>query len=298
MSSFAKPPLIDAKGPQFQKFAQQNIEHVIRDAPMETRLEGMSWYHNVHEATVKGAHESGIPTRHAAGVVAAVSPNMDWEKNNINAFSELHNLNKDQWGAIEGSLRQSQQAYARNAQNGFGKGHPLRYDTGRSQEARDALQGLSISTATDHGLLKAKRILEGADPDVVMPRRTSPKTNSFMDNIHDPGADRHVTIDGRAHDIAADRLQGWTQDRGIGSAALLRGRSRYEHFEDAYRGAAAHLSGEFGHKILPHEAQAIAWTHAKNLERMGQTKAGKDRTFGVRREGQSYSGLIAEHGGS
>jgi hypothetical protein len=268
--------------------AQQNIENVVRDAPAETLHSGASWYGNVHEATAKGASDIGMPIKHAAGVVAAVSPNMDWDKNNINAFGELHSLSGRQWQHVADSAASTRQAQIYNHSRGYGKTHPLRAETGRTDEAKDALQGMSISASTDGGLLKAKRILDGEDPEDVLNRRTAPKTNSFMHNIAYPDVSGHVTIDGRAHDIAANRLQGWTENRGIGSAALTRGTSRYEHFEDAYRGATAHINSDLGMNLHPHDVQAIAWTHAKTLERSVPTATGEQRLNGVQRTGQSY----------
>lgn len=286
--------LVDVKNPaQFKKMAQQSIENVVRDAPPETLHSGASWYGNVHEATAKGAASTGMSTKAAAGVVAAVSPNMDWERNNIHAFDELHSLSGRQWDTIADSAAQSRQAQVYNHSRGYSKTHPLRFDTGRSDEAKDVLQGMSVSSSTDGGLLKARRIIQGEDPESVLPRRTAPKTNSFMHNIARPDVAGHVTIDGRAHDVAVNRLQGWTENRGIGSAALTRGTSRYEHFEDAYRGATAHLNSDMGINLRPHDVQAIAWEHAKSLERSVPTQSGEQRVKGVQRVGQTYDDVRA-----
>jgi hypothetical protein len=206
---------------------------------------------------------------------------MDWETNNIHAFRELTGLKSEQWDAIH-----------RSAESSGGPTHI------RSAEAQHALRGLSISAAPDHGLVKAHRILQGEDPNEVLRRQNSPKTNSFMSNIHDPEGSPHVTVDSRAHDIANNKMYPWTYSgRGITSADLPSShrilksglpaksfgqKTRYEHFEDAYRDAAEAV-GEH-----PTAMQAITWLGGKRVERSGLTKSGQPRKQGPARHGQPY----------
>jgi hypothetical protein len=238
--------------------AAQNIHNVYNATPEDVRASGKDWYRNVNEATEKGIRGSDLNIHQGAGLVAAVSPQMDWDSHNIAALGELRNMNRAQWGRIK-------------------------------EGDRSPLHGMSISRAPQSGLLKAHRIMEGEDPDEVLNRTTAPKTNAFMHNIAEPDTAGPVTIDGRAHDIAANRLQGWEQDRGISSANLKSGKpSRYEHFENAYRIAAKSIGKEHGTDVLPHEVQAITWEGGKAIEKSAPTKSGKPRKIGVRREGQPY----------
>lgn len=263
----AEYPNIDLGHPRQFKAAVDNIRNLYNATPEQVRKAGAQWYDRVNEATAKGVRGTQMSTLSGAGLVAAVSPNMDWEKNNIDAFRELHSLKGGDWENIQNSAA--------------GKS--------RSSEAKRTLNGLSISTSSDANLIKARRIMDGEHVDDVLSRRTAPKTNSFAHNIAEPQTDGHVTIDGRAHDIAANRLQPWTSDRGISSAALPTGKTtRYEHFENAFRTAAQALSEEHGVLHLPHQLQAVVWEGGKGLERAGTTKKGTPRKKGVSRLGQQY----------
>lgn len=241
--------------------AVQNIAAVYNTSDAKTRAEGRHWYERVNEATSKDIKGTSTDLRHGAGIVAAVSPNMDWKNNNLSAIHELHSLHGTDWAAI-------------------------------AKGDRSPVQGMSMSRASTPSLLKAKRIIDGEDPDTVLARQTGPKVNSFFHNIAEPASPGHVTIDGRAHDIAANRLQAWQDgSRNISSAATKTGKkTRYEHFEDSYRGAAQALNTQHGDDLLPHQVQAVVWEHGKKLETQGTTKAGKPRVKGVARVGQSYVG--------
>lgn len=253
-------PPVDMSDVRSQRMAAQNISTVFNAAPRQVHDAGVRWYSDVHEATSKGVRGTSTDVHRGAGLVAAVSPQMDWDNRNIHAIKELHTLKEEHWKAIE-------------------------------RGDRTPLQGMSIAAASTHSLMKAKRLMEGEDVDDVLTRRTAPKTHSFAHNIAHPDVAGHVTIDGRAHDIATNRLQGWEQGRGIGSAALPSGKTtRYEHFEKTYRTAADALTRQHGREYLPHEIQAVTWEMGKVLERSGTTKAGNPRKVGVRRSGQPYVG--------
>jgi hypothetical protein len=242
--------------PVQKKAAVQNVHSMYNRASEGARRRGAEWYPAVNDAVAKGIRRTSTTPLGGAGLVAAVSPNMDWEEHNIEALGELHSLRGQQWKDV------------------------LAGD-------RSPLAGMSISRATQSGLAKAHRILEGEPVDDVLSRQTAPKTNSFAHNINlnpDP-----VTIDGRAHDIAANQMRGWTESRGIQSAGLKTGKqTRYEHFEDAYRGAAKSINEEHGLNLQPYDVQAVTWEAGKEHERSFPTKSGKPRKKGVTRRGQSY----------
>jgi hypothetical protein len=238
--------------------------------PEDTKEKGMNWYANVHDAAIKSAREAGKTTRQAAGVVAAVSPNMDWEKNNINAFHEIDEIRPEHWDAISSSAREGR----------------------RDPAVRQLLKGMSISTATDSALLKAHRIWHGnEDPEAVLTRGTAPKTNSFFRNINEPHHSGPVTVDGRHADLVVDAMRPWSGEgsaRGIQSADLKRGKtSRYEQYEEHTRRVADRVG------ILPHQFQAVVWEGAKPVERGFDPK----RKKGDPRRGQSYQSRLREFTG-
>lgn len=230
---------------------------------------GMNWYGNVHDAAMKSAKEAGKTTRQAAGVVAAVSPNMDWENNNINAFHEIDQLSPKDWAAIHLSATQGR----------------------RTDDVKGILAGTGLSRTSDANLIKGHRIWHGGeDPEEVLGRRGAPKTNSFFHNILNPNASGYVTIDGRAADQVVDAMRPWQRSRGIGSAALKTGKqTRYEDYEEAHHRAAAALSTP-GRIVLPHEVQAVNWELGKHIER--GFDSGRDK--GDVRLGQSYQHRLGE----
>lgn len=248
--------LVDLSDPRAFRGAVQNIHNVYNASSTGARSRGRDWYPRVNEAVAKGVRGTSTSPLSGAGLVAAVSPNMDWEKRNIDALGELHSLREDHWKSI------------------------LKGD-------RSPLSGMSISAATNDGLAKAHRILQGEHVDDVLSRRTAPKTNAFAHNIN--LEDHLVTIDGRAHDIAANRMQGWNEGRGIGSASLKTGKAtRYEHFENAYRSAAQSINEEHGTNLRPFDVQAVTWEAGKEIEKSAPTKSGRPRKVGVTRRGQTY----------
>ena len=233
----------------------------------ETAEKGMQWYEAVHNVAAAYGRSSRKGTKAAAGVVAAVSPNMDWERSNIKAFDEIDNLSGKDWETISHSAQQGR----------------------RTPEAREVLKGYGISSAGDRALMKAHLIWHGGvDPDEVLKRQGAPKTNSFMHNIHDVGKTDVVTIDGRAADEVADTMRPWQQGRGVSSAATKTGKvTRYENYENHFRDAAA------ARGIKPHEMQAVTWEEGKNVER----KWNPERKQGDMRVGQSYQSRINEFQG-
>jgi hypothetical protein len=292
-------PSYDFSSPRQFKAVVQNIRNVYEATPHEIRQTSKHWYDRVNEAVGKGVHGSSLTGYQGAGLVAAVSPNMDFERSNIDAFHEMRKMTGRDWAAIHDSVRTQKAMQKENlpvrrrnaAREEAGipehEWEPLPHPrVGRSAEAAGVLKGLSLAKAPDTQLVKAHRIIEGEDWEDVLNRRTAPKTNAFAHNIHRPDLHTRVTIDGRAHDIGINRLYPWTYSgRGI-SSADTKGKepTRYEHFENAYRQAAGHLD------LLPHQLQAITWEGGKYLEKASPTKTGAQRQKGVERVGQPYVG--------
>lgn len=260
---------------------------------------GRQWYPKVQEATEKGMRQHFRRLQHplaGPGMVAAVSPNMEWEGVNIHAFHELAGLKSADWDVIRSSVERSKRIGAENKERkaemeetgAFG---PLP-SSGRSLAASDLLKGMGISRAPDINLLKAHRIMEGENPEKVLNRQTAPKTFSFMHNI--AGSPHVVTIDGRAFDMAVNQMRPWTENRGINSAYLPTGQAtRYEVMQNAHKLAAQSVSAVDLHtgrevELQPHHLQAILWEYGRHLEMQGTTKAGKPRQQGPPRTGQTY----------
>lgn len=261
----------------------RNITRMYDVGSPEEHEQGRLWYPKVHEAVAKGVRRTSLTPWQGAGLVAAVSPAMDWEKRNIHALREMQGLKERDWQTIEQSARSGLQ----------GPKHR------RTPEAADVLKGLSISSATDYGLHRAHRIMQGEQPEEVMPKHDTPKMFSFASSIHDPTQREHVPIDYRAHDIGQNKMYPTDYSgRGISSADLPSSKiqftksgkpakrygqkTRYEHFEEGYRQAA------LARETLPTEMQASTWVTGKRIERSAPTQSGEARKVGVHRLGQPY----------
>lgn len=109
------------------------------------------------------------------------------------------------------------------------------------------------SDAADHGFAsghfrdacsKARRILEGADPESVLPMRR--KTGQFFLCIVDPQHPTAVCVDRHAHDLMIGRALG----NGVRG---LTAHGRYETVASCYRTAGARLG------VTPATVQAVTW---------------------------------------
>lgn len=270
---------------QFNNSVSRMTAH-LRNANDDEVAEGLNWYKGVNSAVKAAVPDLGTLSQpmtesRAAGIVGAVSPNMDFAKNNINALDEIRNLTPDHWEMI----RRSSEGTAINA-----KGQSTKAK--RIPEVGDMLKEVapSLATSTDSGLIKAHRLLLGDELENVLPRRTAPKTNSFARNILlDPSV---VTIDGRSADMISNKRIKWQAPRGINSAGLARGKSsRYEDHEEVIRQAtsrATRLDPRLREAGVKHayEAQAITWVRGKNEEL--RRPDGTSRKVGTPRVGQPY----------
>jgi hypothetical protein len=267
LSSFGGPSHINREThPEAFLRAVDNVTAVGRATPPEMVEEGRVWYPKVHEAAQKATRGRNVSLEQNAGIIAAISPNMDFEAVNIGALEDVHRISPKGWSAIERS------AMARGR---------------RTPEASDALRGLGIANAADSGLHKAHRVLQGESLEEVFNPVTSPKTHAFAHNIIDPsgGSFQGLTIDGRAHDIARNQMLPWGTTRSIGGSAP--GRRRYEDMEDVYRSARPALEEEHGVDLSGPAVQAATWVGGKHLERMS-TKKGAAAKQGPSRKGQPY----------
>lgn len=107
---------------------------------------------------------------------------------------------------------------------------------------------------------KAKRILEGEDPDTLFNEKTGAKTLNFYRNIANPEDPIPVTIDRHAHDIAVGEKGSMTKTL----SGHLAG-PRYKHFSEAYRNAAHELGIPIANQV-----QAVTWgTQPKGRQKNG-----------------------------
>lgn len=254
--------------------------------PDDVVQEGMEWYPRVHEAVARQAPEHGLSLEQGAGIVAAVSPNMDFEARNIHALTELGDLTGRHWEMIRQSAAQPR----------------IRKADGSTQTARRlpevaamlAEVAPGLSRAPDRNLMDAHDIYFGTRNTFdVLNSRTGPKRNRFARNIMNPDDPVPVTIDGRQADIIADRYRPWTwSNRGISSADLPTGKTtRYEQHEEVMRRAANVVRQEspLMANINGAGLQAVTWVGGKIHETAWPTKSGKPRQKGVPRQGQRYS---------
>jgi hypothetical protein len=118
---------------------------------------------------------------------------------------------------------------------------------------------------TDDNMEKARRIMAGEKPDVVLTGKKPQyqKTKNFYHNISDPTSTQWVTIDGHAAAMSV----GHTADN-IGQVMQ---NTHYETFAAAMKQVAE------AHHMLPHEVQAITWLHWRNGAPAGR-KPQKDST--------------------
>jgi hypothetical protein len=248
---------VDLSDPMAVEGAKRNVIHSLRTASPEMQEFGAQWYPRVNEAVRKGVRGKGFLGSQfdkqlaGAGLVAAVSPNMDWDRRNIDAFAEMKSVDSAGWSKIM-------------------KG-------GRG--ATDVYKGMSIASAPLANIQKAGRIIAGEDPREVLNYASAPKTHSFMQNIAQPDNGQFVTIDGRAFDTLSNRMIPWGAGRGIsGSQTGKNPPARYTQAVGVFRDAASMFD------IDPSAAQAISWSNMKyGVERKGGT-----RRQGPSRYGQPY----------
>lgn len=303
-------PRLDLGNPGQFKTVVQNISNVYHATPHQIREAARPWYEQVSEGVAKGVRGTSMSPRAGAGIVAAVSPAMDFESRNIHALTEIKKFRQKDWDVIIGSHAQAEQKRAENRPvreaNAAEKKaaakeqrepvyQPLPHATaGRSPEASALLKGMALSHTSDRFLMEGHRIMQGEDFATVMPRTSSPKRNAFGEDIDDPLGERrkaagqviHVPIDYRAHDIGANKMIPTEYTgRGIDEADVPGKKTRYEHFEDAYRGASEAVGED---PELAHQMQAITWVGGKHIETNWLTQKGERAKRGAARVGQPY----------
>lgn len=215
-----------------------------------------SWYPGANELAQEITPGD---TPRGAGIIAALSPGTEWEKNKRMAqqISGYHpDLFKQgeevkQEAMLEADMRGSSPTSV-EAAGRVAKG-----------EFYDSYGVPDLSAQSEDNLNKAYRIHQGETPveGPLVASRTKqrgvlggPKVRSFYGNILDPEDPEPVTIDTHAHDAAVGMKLPYADPRGLSSVG------RYNSFASAYRGAAKSVG------IVPNEMQAAVWTGWKDLK--------------------------------
>lgn len=261
------------EGPDRRRFftaTAVRLSNMGMHLPSHLVEEGRQWYPTVHEVAHENARSVGITQSAASGIIAATSPNLEFDRN-VNAVGQLASLDKADWKLIERSA-------ARRT--------PDNRQMPRIPEVASMLRekAPAMVATYDPNLVKARRILHGEQwRDVLQ----SPKAFHFAGNIENPGADTGVTVDFRHGDIFTNQMWPAKQKRGLEEWRQPGGTpSRYEHMENITRSAAeraARMDPRFA-GILPHDMQAILWVGGKWIEKLGGV-----RSVGVPRRGQPYT---------
>jgi hypothetical protein len=250
--------------------------------PDATVQAGMEWYPSVHEMVGQQSPDVGVTPSRGAGIVSAVSPNMDFESSNIKALEQIGNISSEGWEMIH-----------RSASRRYPTGHQFR---GRQMPRIPEVGAMltetapALSAAYDSGLSKAHRILTGSEWRDVIDPTTAAKTHMFASNIENPANDS-VTIDGRSADVVANKRRDWKESRGVETARLKSGKeTRYETHERVHNVTARTL-----HSLDPRwrgatgsDVQAGLWLAGQQIERSQPTKSGAPRVQGEARVGQPY----------
>ncbi|MBA0083449.1 MAG: hypothetical protein HRJ53_00475, partial [Acidobacteria bacterium Pan2503] len=244
----------------------QNLLTIHELVPHGTRQRGLHWYEQAHEAGAKAIRRhSSLTPIHAAGLISAISPGMEYDTAHIPAFKHLLSLKPHEWNVIAASHK-----YKIPDPDEEGKMKSV-----RSPEAHALLRGTPLAKASDQQLVNAMRIRRGEHPEDVLARSQAPKTYSFWHNIAYPDISHHykgadipgpVTIDGRAHDQAVNRMVPWefSGRRISGKGGPIQ--QRYSLMEHVHRQAAAAASEQYDRPLHPHQFQAINWEGGKLLE--------------------------------
>ena len=214
----------------------------------------------------------------AAGVLARLSPQTEWETNVRQAHETFH-MDRDATQAL-GNLRSN--ARDTTAKPNAKGEHP------RVQVRNDAGQKMDLNKQPTDTILKAHAIATGsARPEdyVAMDPTHRVKIGSFAHNIEHPDTSPHTTVDFRAHDIATGQLLSTSTGRGLSRTGKnTRGPEgkRYDMLEEAHNRAAAVINEHHADRrqqsapLQAKQVQGVTWWADKNFqdERMGGVMGG------------------------
>ena len=152
----------------------EEIANRIGPANSELMNEAIAWYPEAHDsaASIAGSSDGRIDQEHAEGVIAALSPQMEWDSN-LKAAEQL-----------------TAYVASGNADGKTPEAAALDFINQQAASAAELDQGKMFQTADN--VTKAMAIAMGGSIDDNL---TGMKVRSFFNNIDDPNDTRDVTID-------------------------------------------------------------------------------------------------------
>lgn len=123
-------------------------------------------------------------------------------------------------------------------------------------------KGYKLPTVGIYGrrnVTKARRILSGESPEVVLHTKTGPKVWAFYSNILAPLTSQELTIDRHAKALAYN-LPSTRKGFASNDKLSVVGRVEYKYLVRHYRVIAERLG------LVPHQLQAVCWVTWKRIE--------------------------------
>lgn len=208
--------------------------------------------------------------RRAAGVMARLSPQTDWDLNVKQAHEIFQGLPDETVSNLMHDKRDTSQPVDKKT----GK-HPRVTVMGGNGEVS------SLNRQPSHAILHARAIARGEiepEDDIATDEAHRVKIGSFYHNIVNPDTSPHTTIDFRAHDIATGEMHATGMNRHISRTALRPGskgheqKQRYTMLEEAHRRATSIINDKHADRRLqkqplqPKQVQAVTWWGEKHHE--------------------------------
>lgn len=299
----------DVHNPRHRARAADRLAVFGLQGGREERATGIAWYPTANRIVRAEALMDRITAEQAAAIASVLSPGSDWSARNIPAVTEAVQLSEREWDLIaDAQMRAVRALSERRARGEAGRWERPQ----RSLHIADLLawRAPSLGMQTDRQLLKARSILRGHHPDVVIPRATSPKTNAFYRAIFQPyHAQPVLPIDYRMADLIANEMRIRETERRIDYDRPLRYDSNGQFLRraapSAYRrheqiiARAGQIMAERGGRGFqafrrPITAQAYLWVLAKSYEQsLPGAKQSRQRPgemfSGPPRRGQPYT---------
>lgn len=242
-----------------------NLKAMFGGANADQLARGMSWYADAHNIATGNADKFGGSVEQQAGLLAALSPQVDWGVNvrgaeviNQALASDTFTLTQEDADARLASIERTSAQHLREGSDPEREAARLASERSFLQSHVGTVPTASVSSADLAHLLplggvlydsaqKGVDIMRGASPDDVL---GGFKVRSFYNNIAAPTASTSVTID-------SHMIRGMLGDVNTDPAVLasvFQNPARYDMFAGAVRTSAAEQG------VLPNQAQAVDWT--------------------------------------
>lgn len=248
-----------------------NIERALVAGMADPTNNGATWYAETHDASTALADRDGITIEQSTGVIAALSPQQQWDDNLACADYVSKTLSRDDVVRLDADTAKKavgELTTERYAKNQSDPSADLAAGTKRLSEYTPRQQAVILKamgqrdgvksrwTCGADGVEKAVRIHHGESPADVLGGH---KVRSFYNNILAPGnPGGYVTIDTHAISAAAGQKitsgdPRMTKLMGVPERSEYGSKGTYGAFADAYRRVAEKYD------LNPSQVQAIAW---------------------------------------